>query len=387
MIKNSVIVLLVTFFISSCSDAPTPIGVNLLGNDFVGSKTINSVDDSIGQTSSYYHKISSLGGANVLLVGRTSDLEASTLIKFGAVLDDSIVSAINNDSINVISAVMQFHRIYAFGDTLAPFDFSVHKVNSEWTSDFTEDSLPGLQYDAEDISIQKEITDTLTNITISNDLAKQWLQSVADTNLAAQNEGIYVTPASGLNEVIGYQALSSTYTDYPTMYVIIEKPGVYEDSISFFSNYDVSLVTGKIPTISPENILLRSGYIIFSRLSFDMPKLPKDVVINNAELTLTIDTLETLVGDSYLNSVDVYFVLDSTNLDSISAYTTLARNGNQFTGDITTFVREWAKGNNNGLILSTSSPFDGVELFAIKGSSAANINDRPYLKITYTSKE
>ena len=360
MIKNSVIVLLVTFFISSCSDAPTPIGVNLLGNDFISSKTINSVDDSIGQTSSYFHKISSLGGANTLLVGRTPDLEASTLVQFGAVLDDSIISAINNDSINIISAVMQFHRSYAFGDTLNTFDFSVHKINSEWTSGFSEDSLPGLQYDAGDVSTQKEITDSVTNVTISNDLALQWLQAAADTNLADQNKGIYIIPAPGLNQVIGYQALSSTYLDYPTMYLIIEKPGVYEDSISFYTDYNVSIVTGNIPSVSPGNILLRSGYLILSRLSFEIPKLPKDVIINDAELTLNVDTLETLVGDSYSNNVDVYFALDSTNLDSISAYTTLARNGNQFTGNITSFVREWVKGNNNGLILSTYSPSDGV---------------------------
>ena len=64
----------------------------------------------------------------------------------------------------------------------------------------------------------------------------------------------------------------------------------------------------------------------------------------------------------------------------------LARDGNQFTGTITNFVRQWVKGNNNGIILTTSSPFDGFELFTIKGSSSANLNDRPYLKITYTSK-
>ena len=139
--------------------------------------------------------------------------------------------------------------------------------------------------------------------------------------------------------------------------------------------------------MSAGNIPLRSGYVIFSRLFFDIPKLPKDAVINDAELTLNIDTLETVVGTNYLNGIDTYFLLDSINTDSISSYVSLARDGSQFTGTITSFVREWIKGNNNGLILTTSSPFDGVELFAIKGSSSANLNDRPYLKITYTSKE
>ena len=118
-----------------------------------------------------------------------------------------------------------------------------------------------------------------------------------------------------------------------------------------------------------------------------MPELPKGAVINDAELTLNIDTLETVVGTNYLNSLDAYFLLDSTNTDSIASYASLARNGSQFVANITSFVRQWIKGNNNGLILTTSGPLDGFELFAIKGSSSANINDRPYLKITYTSRE
>jgi len=386
VIKNSVIVLLTALFIISCSDAPTSIGVNLLGDDIIGFKTINSVDDSISQTSTYYHETIGLGSSDMLLLGTAKDVEASTLIKFSTALDDSISSSINNDSINVTSAVIQLHRIYAFGDTLAPFDFSVHKVNSEWTSNFTEDSLSGLQYDAEDVSTQKEITDTVTNITISNELVLEWLKSAADTNLPAQN-GIYLIPAQGLNHIIGYQALTSNYTDYPTIYAVIEKPGVYIDTLIFYGSFDVSIVKGNLPSLSSENLALRSGYAIFSRLFFNMPKLPNDAVINDAELTLNIDTLETVVGTNYYNAVDAYFSLDSTNGDSISSYVSLTRVGSQFTGSITGFVREWVKGNNNGLILTTASTLDGVELFAIKGSSSANLNDRPLLKITYTAKE
>ncbi len=386
MIKNSVIVLLTAFFISSCSDAPTPIGVNLLGDDYIGYKTVNSVDDSIGQTSTYYHETLSLGSSDMLLLGTAKDVEASTLIRFSTALGDSISLDINNNSINVTSAVIQLHRIYAFGDTLAPFDFSVHKVNSEWTSNFTEDSLAGLQYDAEDVSTQKEITDTITNITISNELILEWLKAAADTNLPAQN-GIYLIPAQGLNHIIGYHALTTDYTDYPTIYAVIEKPGVYTDTLIFYGTYDVSIVKGNLPSLSAENIAVRSGYAIFSRLFFNIPKLPNNAVINDAELTLNVDTLETVVGTNYYNAVDTYFSLDSTNRDSISSsYVTLTRVGSQFTGSITGFVREWVKGNNNGLILTTSSTLDGVELFAIKGSSSANLNDRPFLKITYTAK-
>ncbi len=387
MIKNSVIVLLSVLLISSCSDAPTPIGANLLGNDYISSKTINSVDNSISQTSTYFHQVLSLGASSMLLLGSVNNVEASTLIKFGITLDDSISSDINNNSINVTSAIIQLHRTYAFGDTLSAFDFSVHKVNSEWSSNFTEDSLSGLQYDAEDLATQKEITDTLTNVTISKELILEWLQSTADTSLPSQN-GIYLIPAQGLNHIIGYQALTSDYVDYPAISVVIEKPGVYIDTLTFYDNFDVSIVNGNLPSLSTGNIPIRSGYVIFSRLFFNMPDLPKDAIINNAELTLNIDTLETVVGTNYFNTIDAYFLFDSTNTDSLSSsYISLARDGSQFTGSITSFVRQWVRGINNGIILTTGNPLNGVELFAIKGSNSANLNDRPLLKITYTAKE
>lgn len=387
MIKNSVIILFAALFIISCSDAPTSIGINILGNDLVDLKNINSADDSIAQGSSYFHDVVSLGSSNRLLLGKSKDIEASILISYNISLDDSILSDILEDSITVVSAVMEFYKTYSFGDTLAPFDFTVHKVNSEWASDFSEDSLSGFLYDGEDISIQKEITDTTTYVTIKNELIRDWLAVVADTSLPSQN-GVYLIPTPGTEKILGYQALTSSLTDYPVISVVIEKSGVYVDTVEFYSSSDLSIVVGEVPTVSGGNIPLRSGYIVVSKLFFNLQEFPKDAVVNNAELVLNIDTLETFVGTDYSDAVDAYFLYDSTNTDSISStVASLSRSGNQYSGNITAFVREWIRNNNNGLLLTTGSPLAGAELIAIKGSNSANLSDRPLLKITYTVKK
>ena len=213
------------------------------------------------------------------------------------------------------------------------------------------------------------------------------MQIVADTSLPSQN-GVYLTPTSGTEKILGYQALTSSLTDYPVISVVIEKSGVYVDTVEFYSNSDLSIVKGEVPTVSGGNIPLRSGYVVVSKLFFNLQEFPKDAVVNNAELVLNIDTLETFVGTDYSDAVDAYFLYDSTNTDSISStVASLSRSGNQYSGNITAFVREWIRNNNNGLLLTTGSPLAGAELIAIKGSNSANLSDRPLLKITYTVKK
>jgi len=95
-----------------------------------------------------------------------------------------------------------------------------------------------------------------------------------------------------------------------------------------------------------------------------------------------------MFGTDYSDAVDAYFLYDSTNTDSVSStVASLSRSGNQYSGNITAFVREWIRNNNNGLLLTTGSPLAGAELIAIKGSNSANLSDRPLLKITYTVKK
>ena len=55
---------------------------------------------------------------------------------------------------------------------------------------------------------------------------------------------------------------------------------------------------------------------------------------------------------------------------------------------MTSFIqRTLIESNNQGLLLSASDKLNGVELFAIKGSNAAALAERPNLQIIYTSKK
>lgn len=368
----------------NCSDEPTSIGKGgLPDEDLIDFLTINSAEDSLSQSSSYFHKVIQLGTAERILLGKHDNVEASLLMKYQISLADSLKNDILNNSINVVSSEMEFYQTYRFGEESAQFDFTVHKINSNWSVGFSEDSIAFLSFDAEDLSGQKSVNDSITTSVISNQLILDWMRIAADTNLQDDN-GVFIKPTGNTFKVLGYQALTTAFTNLPVVKVVIEKPGVYMDTLTFPSTLDVGVVEGSLPPVSVENIPLRAGYIINSTLSFILPDLHENIIVNNAELLLKLDTLETIVGSQFTNALFAHFLFDSSNTDSISSPVTLSRSEDFFVGNITGFVREWVSGNNNGLLIATASPATGVELFSIKGSNAFNITDRPLLKINYT---
>jgi hypothetical protein len=388
LIRKIVILLFAALITFNCSDAPTSIGVNLLANDLIKVINTDSVQDTLTQYSSSFYKEISLGSSNRLLLGKKDNLEASVLIRFFVSLSDSLKQDIIDNNIEVTNAVMKLNQNYSFGDESEAFDFTVHSITSDWGTNFTKDSLNKLSYEGEDFSLAKEINDSITSVTLNNQLIQSWLSGAADTSLN-NNKGIYLKPIASTNKILGYQAFNiNDLTNIPIIEVVIEKPGVYTDTVALLALFDVGVVDGTPPPVSAGNLTIESGYIFNSRLTFDISKIPSSAIINEAELVLTLDTIETMTGSSYTNSIYALYLIDSTNTDSLpSFFSSLARSGSQFTGNVTSIVRLWRSEGNNGLLLIAPGQLDGLELFAIKGSNVPDAYERPLLKLTYTNKE
>jgi hypothetical protein len=374
-----------------CSDDPASITGDIPPKISIVLETADSNSDSLSQTSSYFHpKDVRHSPAGRLLVGKINDeINASILIKFQAALPDSIEEDILNDSITVTSAEMVLRRVYNFGDDAAEFDFTVHKVLNNWSIDITEDST--IQTDPADLKTGAITHDDTTTFPLNNDLLKEWLDIIADTSLTNNNYGLHIVPTAGTNKVIGYAAITATLEDVPYIRVGIEKlGGAYRDTIIFASTADLTYMKGNLPQTAGDNIIVRSGYVINSQLRFDLSNLPEDITVNKAELILTADTLQTKIGSNTFNSLQAYFLFDSTNTDSVSASSVrLSRQGTKYIGDIVNqsinFVSQWLHGNNHGLLITSTDPLNGVEIFVLKGSNASEA-EKPLLKLTYTKK-
>jgi len=376
--------------LSSCSDAPKNFGIDILSSDFIVIDTLNTTKDSVAQTSTTFKTVTPLGAAQNLLVGKKDNVDASFLIKFLFPLTESIKTDISSGAATITEAKVNLMNTYQYGDSVAAFGITAHKVTSDWSSiGFTSDSLPNLTYDLTNVSSALNLTDSIKTFNLDVNLVKSWFQSVIDTTLN-NNKGLYVKSSPISQKVLGFQAKTSFALNQPELHVIINKPGVYTDTLKFFPEADVSIVKGNFPAIGSGNIALQSGFIINSKLWFDISSLPKNAIINRAKLFLTTDSLLTIKGTNLVDAILVSNIVDSTSkiIDSTLFKENLTPNGNTYSGLVTTFVQTWLNtGKNEGMLLAPVGGINGVDLFVFKGSNTSVFADRPRLEIIYTTKK
>lgn len=380
--------LIISLLQISCSETPSSLGADLLPRDLLNISELDSSVDSLYQSSNIYKRVIALSSADRLLLGKKDNVEAGILIKFLIYFDDSIKQQLLNNEVSVLSAEVKFTKNYTFGNSTSAIDFSAHKINSGWSIRFTSDSLPLLNFDAADIGFNKSFSDSINSFNFDTQLALSWMKARADSSAPANN-GLYLKPSISSEKIIGFQALTVEDLPYPLLDIVIEKTGVYIDTLSYFPSVDLSVVSGSLPDAGTENIAIQAGLNSEARLFFDLSSLSKEIIINYAELTLTVDTLKTVTGTSFTNSLRVNYITDSTNnsIDS-SLLVFLDRDSNIFKGNISLYVQKAIIQNNNqGLVIAAGDKLNGVELFAIKGSNAAVFTERPRLQIKYTSRK
>jgi hypothetical protein len=390
-LKYHLILPILLFFISilflSCSDEPSSLGIELVGSDYIYVKSFDSAIDSTSQSSSYFKRVIPLGTSDWILIGNYQDISASTLLKFVFGLADSLKNDLKAGNINVLDSWMILRSRYVYVDSNATMNFTAHKVNSSWSPfAFTIDSLSSLDYDANNVSSQFTITDTLYTFHVDASLPLAWMKNAADKTLE-DNFGIYLKPAAGSGKVIGFQAFTALSSEAAKLFVVIEKQGVYVDTLNGFISADISLVDGDLPSLPSDLICVRSSVSINSKLTFDTGVLPTGIVINKAELILTYDSVYSVKGSGFTNSLRLSYLKQADSLNTEGNPVFLSFKDNKYIGDITAFVRTWiSRKENNGLLIESGNSVNGLELFALKGSNHPDVSQRPRLRITYTIK-
>ncbi len=369
--------------LSGCGDDPASIGTDILKDDLINIIEKDSFADSLTQSSSYFKRVLPLEKSSTLLIGRSANVESSILMKFSLPMPDSLETDLLNGTINVLSAKVLLVQVYSFGDSTASFDFSVHSITSKWSNNgFTSDSLAFLNYDPLDVSSNRNyLNDDSLEFDLDNQLVLNWLKAQADTNIPADN-GIYLKPSENAQKIVGFLAI-------PILAVSIEKSGAYGDTLRFTTYSDVSAVVGSVPAASSENIVIQNSVEFESKLWFDLSSLPKVAKINYAELTLTLDTTESITGSNYTKYIRANFLTDSSSnsLDS-NLTATISVSGAVYKGEITNLVQNWVNGTDNqGILLTSAFLGEGAELLSFKGSNSGDLAVKPRLKIIYTTKK
>ncbi len=382
------IILFIVINFLSCSDDPTSIGIDLLEGDFVIVSTFDTQDDTVTQTSSFFKEVVPLGLSSKVLIGKRDELDATTLMNFAFFIADSLRQDFLDGNILVNTAFIELTPTYTYTDSIAEYDFTVHEITSDWSIGFTSDSLANLSFDGEDLSSNKNFTDSIYTFDLNNDFVLQWIKISIDSSLG-KNNGIYIIPTMSTGKVVGFEALTTTSSDAATFRVVIEKPGSFVDTIRAFIFADVSTIIAELPVLPVVDIGVQASTTIQSRLFFDVSEVPRDIIINKAELILTEDTLSSITGSSFNPNLTVFKITDSSDvtIDEGTAIF-LIKNNNIYTGDITSFITSWITNEDNqGMVIRPASLIEGLELFAIRGSEYPELSERPRLRIVFTSKE
>lgn len=381
---------LLSIYLSACrSDEPSATGADLLNSDLINLDSLDSYKDTLQQISSSHLASGTLSNSNMLLLGKNNLNEASTLLSFYFGMPDTLLSYISAGSLKVEKSFIKLYVNYKLGTPTPGFSFTAHKITDNWYTGFTIDSLASLGFEPGNVASNITLTENDSTVAFDVDtaLVNSWLVAEASSAIPADN-GILLTPQS-VNGILGFHSITGLSDNVPTLYVVVSKEGWSSfDTLLFSPAIDLSVVKGSLPSGNSEDIFIQSGVFINSYLRFDFSKLPEHAIINYAELELTSDTTARVFGYTFTDALIASLLADSTKKDSGISNITLSRSGNLYKGNIAAFVQYWISTNtNNGMLLKAGAPLEGADLFAVKGSNAADPVKRPRLKIIYTNKK
>lgn len=390
-IKYLVSFIVVTLFVffAGCSEDPSSLGEDFLGSDKVKIVELDSFKDSLAQNSSYSQKTIALGTANKFLIGSKDGLAAHALLRFNLLLSSFYVELLKKDSVEVVSAIVNMYPTYQFGDSNAVFDFDAYKINSEWApQSITKDSLGRIDIDSSINQAQTiRVTDSLVTFSLRNGLALEWLK--AEAGVANNKEyGLYFKPSVLTKRIVGFQSFSTTSAKIAYItYIIRAKGQALNDTLKFNILSDTHVLVGSLPSVSSENIFVQSGVTYLSKVWFDLSKLPSNAAINSAVLTLTRDSVETLIGNSFTDAISAHYIKDSSQASFEYDGTfsvTLSRTGNKYSGSVISIISRLIRTANYGFAFTPFHQVEGVERFVLKGSSSSDFSVRPKLVIKYS---
>jgi hypothetical protein len=390
----------IVVFISiiSCSKDPTSTGSKQIpGSDLISAKVLDSDVSNINQSSSYYSFTLKAGSSGQIILGKKNYGESDVLMKFDVTItDSSIANHLVGNAYKINSAWVTMDSTYSLGSQNAAFDFSAYSITQYngglyWDLGFDRDSVSLLTYDNTNQIINSTppvIDSTVMRFDLNPNLVRLWLnQQYQINNTTSKNLGIILKPKQGTNKFYGFDAITTP----PQLHIEFLKPSSVLDTVVVPTYYALHYFTPAPKIVTrPDEFYLEAGQSLRGTVFFNLPDSLKLSLFNKATLSLTVDTLNTFDGSISSSVINVQILADSAAkklADSVTVLT-LIRTGNQFTGDINSFVQKWIDGKvaNQGLLLSLGDETTSAARIAIYNSINLNKDLRPRLKLYYIKK-
>ena len=376
-------VLLSALIFYSCEEVTSDLGQNYISpDDTLGTKLLDSKTDSLTISVNDFKQYINTYISSQMLVGQYQNYQARSLLKFNNL-------PTNYDSATVVSAKIKLkYTNYFYQDSMGTVSFDVFRLKSPLNfPTITYDSISSADIDN---TIQGSFSGNPTDssvitITLNNQLAKDWLEFAADTNYSVKNRGVIMIPNGGTAIKGFFTSQSGDENLYPLLEIIVTKNS-QTDTLTLKESDGMFVSDAPNSVIQSDRIFLQSGVAFRSIMNFDLSKLPNNVVINDALLTLTLDTANSYITQYSDQRLVAAMVTDtSTKTDSLG-FITLNRVGNVYSIRFIVIMQNWNSGvaPNYGLALRNVSETGTMDIFSFFGPNYADTSVVPRLRIRYT---
>lgn len=367
--------------LAGCAKEPTPVGARLLpSGDLIrlDTATFTSVrcysQSNITQTAT----------SPRVLVGTIDNLQSWGLYRF-SYLPDSIASK------RFVSAELNLRTIYHFGDSLAPFSFTVHQILQNWISDsLTIDSLkaPGFYKQTPCGTYSAAILGDTISISVPLDTAaiRAWGTS---SDSVITNFGLLLKPTNS-RVVKGFGSfLISNPAMIPKLLLRVLNSAGNVDTLTITLGTHRFVTTGPNPLWPSDSthLYVMNGTSSRGYVEFDVSSLPAHAAIHKAVLELTPDTRLTQTNSFTVDSLETFFIGDD---GKTLAYTSSSGGPVQvgtsrvYRISIGMYVQQWLRGaKQRRVAIAGYMEAAALDLFAFHGTST-NAAYRPKLTVIYS---
>lgn len=367
--------------LAGCAKEPTPVGARILpGGDLIKLDT-----SSFRSVRSYSRSnITQTARSPRVLVGTLDNLQSWGLYRF-SYLPDSIAT------MRFASAELNLRTIYHFGDSLAPFSFTVHQILKNWGTDsLTIDSLraAGFYKQSPCGSYSTPFLGDTVSISVPLDTTsiRSW-GTISDS--VVSNFGLLLKPTNS-RVVKGFG--SFTISDGAMLPQLLLR---FFDRAGNIDTLKITLGTHRFVTTGPNpawpsdstRLYVMNGTSSRGYVEFDVSSLPAHAAVHKAILELTPDTRLAQSNYFTVDSLQAFFIGDD---EATLTYTGVAGgpvpvgSSRVYQFSVGTYVQQWLRtAKQRRIAIAGYAEEAALDLFAFHGTTT-NAALRPKLIVIYS---
>ena len=355
-------------FAGGCSSDPNASGLALLPDSLI----IETVTATATSDTGFLERVR--GNQSTLLIGKTPDFEARSLIRFSFPAFDTLA--------RIDSGVLQLRLTYRLPDSGGMVAFELHNMTASWSSlTFLWDSVPNSFDQAVAGSFSGMVTtaDTLVSIRIDTSLLRSWF--------IAGSGSMMLIPTGASSSVFGFGShLLFADSIQPVLQVMVTDTST--DTLRRSATSGVFVADGSIP-VTPGTILMQSGIAYRGRIMFDSLSLPKGASVTKASLEIIGDPAISAIWPASRDTLTMSFIQDRAYpLDSIVlsgfCYPVIENGVKIYRGNIASYVQLWiTKELNAGILLRPLGELTTLDRIGVFDATALD-SLKPRIRITYS---